>query len=330
MIAVETIREPDGLAALEADWWGLWLAAPAATPFQSPAWLIPWWRAFAPGQLTTIAVRRDGRLVGLAPYYLEAGAHGRRLLPLGIGISDYLDVLLAPDQPEAGPLIAAAFAGLPEHWDCLELEELAPDAAGHGLPCPPSCTETRAVQAACPGLGLVGGCDGSGLPLAIPGKRRQSFRRKCAAVAAAGGLELVEAQGDDAVEALAALHGARWRGRGEAGVFGDARVLEFQREAVPRLMARGLARLTLARIGGRLAGAYYRLTWPGHAAAYLGGFDPAFARESPMTILIGEGLRAAAADGARDFSFLRGREAYKYHWGASDRWNRRRSFRRAA
>jgi len=41
-------------------------------------------------------------------------------------------------------------------------------------------------------------------------------------------------------------------------------------------------------------------------------------------------IEAAIAEGAREFHFLRGREAYKYEWGAVDRWNRRRSFRRAA
>ncbi len=61
------IDDGDGLAAFEAEWWDLWHACPAATPFRSPAWLLPWWHVFAPGPLRTVAVRRQGRLVALAP-----------------------------------------------------------------------------------------------------------------------------------------------------------------------------------------------------------------------------------------------------------------------
>jgi hypothetical protein len=41
-------------------------------------------------------------------------------------------------------------------------------------------------------------------------------------------------------------------------------------------------------------------------------------------------IEQAIAEGAREFHFLRGPEAYKYAWGATDRWNMRRSFRRNA
>jgi CelD/BcsL family acetyltransferase involved in cellulose biosynthesis len=44
-------------------------------------------------------------------------------------------------------------------------------------------------------------------------------------------------------------------------------------------------------------------------------------------ILIGHAIEEAAREGARDFDFLRGQEAYKYEWGAQDRWNCRRSIR---
>jgi CelD/BcsL family acetyltransferase involved in cellulose biosynthesis len=36
-------------------------------------------------------------------------------------------------------------------------------------------------------------------------------------------------------------------------------------------------------------------------------------------VLVGCAIEAAAEEGAREFDFLRGREAYKYRWGARDR-----------
>ena len=58
------------------------------------------------------------------------------------------------------------------------------------------------------------------------------------------------------------------------------------------------------------------------------GFDPAWSRLSPGMVSVAEAMRHAAAEGACEFHFLRGPEAYKYAWGARDRWNIRRSFRR--
>ena len=55
------IEEATTMAALEAlrpDWTKLWLRSPAATPFQSPAWLIPWWRHFGNDELLVLAARR--------------------------------------------------------------------------------------------------------------------------------------------------------------------------------------------------------------------------------------------------------------------------------
>src|SRR3954466_11916365 len=101
-LPTETIDDMEALAALSPEWWDLWRRV-GATPFQSPAWLVPWWRHFHPGTLFCVTVRDEGRLVGVAPCYVEDGAWGRRILPLGISLSDYLDVLLDPrSEREAG------------------------------------------------------------------------------------------------------------------------------------------------------------------------------------------------------------------------------------
>src|SRR5215208_3729319 len=123
----EVIAGAAELAALEGEWWKLWRRAPTATPFQSPAWLLPWWRHFHPGVLLTITVRSSGRLVALAPFYIEDGALGRRLLPIGISLSDYLDVLLDPGcEGEAGEALVRGFEAAGDLWDSWELEELPP------------------------------------------------------------------------------------------------------------------------------------------------------------------------------------------------------------
>ena len=327
----EEVRDASAFAALEPEWWELWRRSPQATPFQSPAWLIPWWRHFAPGELFTIAVRREGRLVGLAPGYIEDSTVGRRILPIGISLSDYLDVLLDPDAPEAGAALVGHVAREGARWDAWELEELAPEAAAFGLPVPPGATKELREQSAC-------------LTLTLPSEARSVFdlvsRRKRKQIHLArnradrrGAVSIEQSDGETIgplVEQLVALHRARWERRGEAGLFADERVPHFQREAAPRLHEAGLLRLYALSIDDRIVAVLYVLTCRDQAYAYLTGFDPDYDFESPGVTLLAHAVDRAMAEGAHAFHLLRGQEPYKYEWGPVESRNRGRSFRRIA
>jgi hypothetical protein len=60
-LSAEEISTPDELASLESEWWEVWSRSPAATPFQSPAWLVtggnilPMARSFSRSQSGTTA-----------------------------------------------------------------------------------------------------------------------------------------------------------------------------------------------------------------------------------------------------------------------------------
>ena len=90
----------------------------------------------------------------------------------------------------------------------------------------------------------------------------------------------------------------------------------------------GMLRLYLLRIGGSTAAAYYGFTVNRSAYAYLSGFHPKFAALSPGTQIVAHAIEEAVREGAREFHFLRGGEAYKYAWGAIDRPNTVLSWRR--
>ena len=307
------------LVRLLPEWWALWTRAERATPFQSPAWLLPWWQVFHPGELMTVAVRRDGLLVGLAPFYLEHGRYGRRLLPLGIGITDYLDVLIDGAPAVAvGDAIGRAYAAERARWDLWSFEEISPDAVARSLSFGGLPSEEQG-QSACPVLALPSTAaewDGS------RGGRR--WRRAWSRVLRHDRVRIVEGDslsGAALLEAVIDLHGRRWNANGEAGVLAHPDVRLFHRTAVPRLLASDLARLFGLEVEGRIVAAYYGLAHRGAAYGYLNGFDPDFSFESPGTALIGHAIRDAVTTGCTRFHFLRGQEAYKYAWGAADRWN---------
>jgi CelD/BcsL family acetyltransferase involved in cellulose biosynthesis len=315
----------DDLDALEPDWRDLWRRTPTTTPFQSPAWLIPWWREFAPGPLCAGAVFRDGRLVALFPFYAEQTAIGVRLLPLGVSLSDYLDILIDPGWPAAGRALAAFVQG--GAWSSCCFVELPPDAGAALLPTPKNCDDHIERHSACPVIALRGERDLTGC---VPARRRRQLRRARTAAERLGELriERSETESERFLTTLFALHEARWRERGESGVLADPKVRRFHQAALPRLAAADLARCYTLTLNGRAVAVYYGLRDGARAYAYLGGFDPAFEEASPGAILIGHAIAEAIDEGAREFHFLRGREAYKYSWGATDRWNQRRLWTR--
>lgn len=324
------LREATELDALVPEWWTLWRAC-AATPFQSPAWLMPWWRAFAPGTLHVITVRRDAMLVGLAPLYCEQAPQGARLLPIGISVSDYWDVLLHPAcAQEAGIALGRRLgSALPAFSEC-DLSELPPGAAALRLPVPDSCTDELSPHSPCAVLTLAP--QGRMRDL-VPPRQLQHLRTARNRAARRGEVCIITADSGSRsalFDALVRLHGTRWQSRGETGVLCDPRILTFHREAIAALDDAGLLRLWALRIGSDIAAVYYGLADSGRAYAYLTGFDPDYAFESPGTILIGHALTHALDHGMREFHFLRGREPYKFRWGATLCNNRRRVFRKAA
>ena len=326
-LRAETITDRGAFEALAPHWWALGRRCPSATPFQTPAWLLPWWRHFGQGELKVIMLWSGTGLAGIAPFYLEEG-NSPRLLPVGIALSDYLDLLIEPGrEAEAAELIFQQAISI--GWDNWEFEELRPGAQAAALPCPEAVANTIGAQSACPVISLNGGDDLAGC---VPARRRRQLRRAHAAAARRGPvvIETISRDMDDFLDQLFRLHGARWAARGEGGLVRDRSVRRFHREALAALSSAGLARCYRIRIGDGVAGCYYGMSDGRRAYAYLGGFDPGFGAESPGSILTGHAICEAIREGVAEFHFLRGREAYKYSWGAVDRWNMRRSFRRAA
>jgi len=321
-VRLELVEQEAEFRALEPEWWDLWARTPSATPFQSPAWLIPWWQAFHPGRLNVLAVWDAERLAGLAPFYIE----GRRALPIGISLSDYLDVLIDPQRfDEAAPLLSEGIeeclaSGL-EEW---EMPDLDAQAQAHALQ-PDAMIESHPAEIS-PVLRIP---KRRRMAAIVPQPKLRKLRMARHRADRAGGYEIERCREPSFCEifaALADMHAARWR---EHGVLADDRVCEFHLESLPRLDRAGLLRLLVCRIGGRLAGIYHGLAARRCAYAYLSGFDPAFAFFSPGTLLIGAAIEDAIEGGAEEFHFLRGNETYKYEWGAREQRNIRRVFRPA-
>lgn len=331
VLTVERITDIDTLALVEPEWWTLWQRSQTATPFQSPAWQLAWWAAFSPGQLRVLAIRNEDELAALVPLYLETGTLGPRLLPIGISLSDYIDVLTRPEAAGVLDEVVGQLCRWSE-WDCWEMEPVPFGAALLRIPSPEYCTRHVTESETCPVLDLHQGYTDAGTHAAVPARQRRKLRMARHRIARSGArialVTTTEWSSGLWIEALFKLHALRWQERGEPGVLADPRTRTFQDAALPCLMRRGIARLLALTIDGELAAVYYGFTHRHRAYAYLGGFDPRFSYYSPGTLLLGRAIEDALREGVREFHFLRGAEDYKYAWGATDRQTFRVAFKK--
>ena len=318
------VVDGDGLQSIEREWWELWRGCPSATPFQSPAWLLPWMRHYAPGRCGAALLRRAGRLAALVPVFTWRDA----MLLAGTGPSDYGDGLFLPGtECFAGSLLAALIDVPCGTFSRIELRQLPPGSALLGTSAPPGWAETREEDEACL-VAPLGRDDGLG---AATKSCRSEWRAKIRRIGRAGGaIEAVRPdQVPQAMEELARLHGLRWRARGESGMFADPLLDRFLRDAAVALAGSGLLRMSRLRLGSETVAVVMNLAGPRAHFSYLGGFDPDRGKLGPSTALIGDAMTRAWREGAAEFDLLRGCEAYKYRWGAGERRTWRRIFARS-
>ncbi|WP_210526668.1 GNAT family N-acetyltransferase [Rubellimicrobium arenae] len=315
---IEIVRPAD-LGALEPEWDRLWRSCPDATPFQSPAWLLPWARHYAPSRCGAVALRSGDQLVGVVPVFCWQGA----LLLAGTGPSDRGDLLIAPGfRSEAGRILAALPDAAPEPFDRIDLQQLAPDGPFAKAPAPASWSEEDEDGDAC----LVAPLHGEQGLGAASGRQRSHWRHALRHLDRLGGtVGLAQPEEVDAlVEDLLRLNGLRW---GEAGVLADPLLRSLLRDAGPALSRAGLLRPYQVRLGGERIAVLMVMAGPWAHHGYNGGFDPAHAKLSPSAILVGVAMAQAAREGLSRFDFLRGHESYKSVWGAIPSPMRRRVLR---
>ncbi|KQX13672.1 glycosyl transferase family 1 [Streptomyces sp. Root431] len=314
-LRTEICRDEERFGRLAAEWTALYGRCSSATPFQSHSWLHSWWLSYGrPGALRVVLVRREsGELVAAAPL-MRARGPLPVLTQLGGDITDFTDVLLDDDCPEAAPTLARALARA-ARAAVIDLREVRPGAATERVFARWHGPRRRLPDSLCLELPAV---PMEGLLERIPSGKAQRVRAKLRKLDALG-IDSHVVTGDEvpaALDRLLKLHQLQWAGRGVTAEHTSRRFAQHLARAVRPMVERGDAMVTEFRLAGDVVAADLTLMSPRLAGGYLYGADPALrARKVDVaTMLLRHGARETSTGGRATLSMLRGTEPYKQHW----------------
>ena len=321
------LRTTEELSSFVPAWRRLWKRDPSAMPFHGPEWLVPWWREFGNEQLCGVVIEREREPIGFLPFYVfcDITKRQRQLLPLGIGTTDYLDGVFAPECKLEEILGAVEFLRREATHDEFRATQLPAgskllEAVRQGS----GCREQRSADL--DALFYVSQSDGcSRMPAMkmseLPRKIRRNAMYYRNRAQRRGRLEFVQAGESDweaIFEELRRLHGLRWQTRGEEGVLVDERVVRWHRESIPKLLRADSLRLMALKLNEQVIGVLYSLIDPVRDGRtqyfYVTAYSPEYADLRPGTLLMAYAVERAAQEGVQTIDMLRGDESYKQIW----------------
>ncbi len=334
-VQLRVVSTADELDSLREPWSALH-AASGAGVFQSWEWQRAWWRHLGePSRRRTLHVvvaTVAGEVVAIAPLFVDRlRSFGlvplRRLVFLGTGLTDYLDVLVrAGFEERCFDALAAHLAADAARHDVVWLCDV-PDGSRaheglfealrrHGY------EGERFVNESCPRTALratwqetLAGFDG-GHRRQLAKRTRQLREHHEVAVEVVARAEDVDRDVDEFI----AMHQHRWTSVGKKGVFAEPAAAAFLRDVAREFFARGWLFLAFLRADGARVAALCGFRHGGALSYYLNGIRDGgdVRRYSPGLVLHGACMERLVGEGVRTYDFLRGTERYKYELGAVD------------
>lgn len=312
-----------------AAWDALVPAGITPYPFVSRAWAEPWWDVCGGGnELLLLAVHTpDGVLVAVAPLMIAPTDDlGRAVRFLGgVDVTDYLDLAVRPDDAaRAWAAILDWLLARRERWDALDFHCLPDASPSHALIADAlaAADATLAVVVAqeevCPAVPLRGGFEAY---LAAIGKKyRNEIRRKERNLlrdAPTMTLRVVRERAE-AVALLPEFFRLHRLSAPDKERFLTPPVEEFFRRITTSTADAGSLALYVLDSDGTPAAMMYAFLAADRLLVYNSGFDPTRSETSVGMVLTGMMIAHAAEAGVAVCDFLRGNEAYKYRFGATD------------
>jgi hypothetical protein len=320
LLRTEVLGSAGEFEALEEEWEDLYHDSAQATPFQSWAWLYSWWESYGEDYELRLVTVRDGRglLVGVAPLMLKHRLGFSKLLFVGTGPTDYLDVLIRERWEDHVSEVLARTLGEIDSWQVADLQQLRPDAAAWGICRHWDGPQLRLWQDSCPVVVVRGWNE---LLQSLSSNLRSTARRSLRRFEADGGrCELAGV--DDAEVAARRLvtlsreqwqerwletYPEHWTSRSESLIVAAAR----------RMTARELGGISEFWRDGEVIISDFWVSGRDFIGTYmLGASREALQRYQWSSLYIWDALNIARTKACVSLVLLRGEEPYKLRWSS--------------
>jgi CelD/BcsL family acetyltransferase involved in cellulose biosynthesis len=301
----------DSIEPIAPEWEELAVRVQAA-PFLRPGWFQAWWNAFGGGRLEIGTVRREGRLVGVAPLQRRWGT----LLAVA-NVHSPAYAFLAEDAIAGQALVDHLYAPSPLHTSLSYLDR---DADGtRELDRASRASGRRVLEVSIqrsPYVAVHGRWDD--FERSLQTKFVRDLRRRRRQLEALGTVEIQVEDGSERLDDLLAegfrLEPSGWKAKRGTAIVSGPETLRFYREVAAWAAAQGLLRLALLHLDGRPLAFQYALEDGVRWYFLKGGIDPGAGRFAPGKLLVHEMLRRAFDAGLSSFEFLGADEAWKGDW----------------
>lgn len=335
VLSFRRVVSPSEIERLAPAWRELAASMGRPSVMLDPQWLIPWWRHYGGSHALAVGLfEKDGRLVGLAPFFVRSqsypvGLKFRRLEFLGAAAgaedafgSEYLDIVARPgfEQEVVDTCVQQMCNGGFGDWEECVLEAMAEDALGHAL-APAlgrrACLIEQSAFEQVPYVVLPASWED--YLATFSKKRRQALRyavRDFEHWAGPGGWRRHHATDAASLaaglEILIDLHRRRWAADGEAGAFSSRRFRAFHEAAASEALAAGTLDLNWIAVAGEPVAVHYSLIDGEAVRFYQCGRKPDVPRQVRLGIfMLILSIKDAIARGSTEFDFLGGEAPYK-------------------
>ena len=309
------VERTEDFAALETEWEDLYQNSPLATPFQSWTWLYSWWEAYGESyELRLVTIRETGLLVGLMPLMIERRRGFGRLLLVGTGLTDHLDILARRGWESQVVEAGRGVLHRMDAWHVADLQELRTTAVSwgifHGWTGPRTCAQ----QSSCP---LVDSRSWEELLTHLSKNSREKARKTVRRSISDGvRCELVGQEGAErAAQRWLALHREYWQERGISPEHLTGRFASHVIAAVVRMSVSGSGGIYEFRRGEEVVASDFILKGHEYLASYLyGANEYARGRYQINALLMWNWINVAHGHDIPQVSMLRGEEPSKMRW----------------
>jgi CelD/BcsL family acetyltransferase involved in cellulose biosynthesis len=329
---IKIISNEKDWAKLQSAWNEVLEKSATNVPFLRHEYLMTWWAhrggaEWSEGELYIITGWLEEQLLGIAPLFLTTNRDGKRALMLlgSIEISDFLDVMAAPEDMEA--FLSAMLAHLTSHeapeWECLDWYNLLKDSPS--LPVLEKQARAQGLDyrledyLPSPTIHLPEDFDD--YLAGLEKKYRHEFRRK---MRNAAGFFLPvewyvieeEDQIDEAMEQFAEL----MREEVEKDKFLTPEMIEQMKAIAHTFFQSGMLQLAFLKVGHDISAGYFNIIYDNKVWVYNSGMARKFAQLSPGVVLGGFLIMDAIEKRYAEYDMMRGDEDYKYQWGGQNRF----------